>query len=336
MVDLLTTPVRGPVAWTGKSLAEDRSWVHRLTDGAIAEIDRAVGHARATGRPWQAVRREDFPLPGLARELAAIGRELDSGRGFVQIKSLPVERYTLDEARLAYWGIGAWLGHAVSQNAAGDMIADVMDRGLEMSAGNVRGYQTRSTSPFHTDECDVVGLLCWRPAKSGGRSLLTSSMALYNEMLRRHPWYVGLLYREYAFDWRGEQPEGRPPYYRWPIFSWHGGDLSCRYSRRMITFAQRLTGVPLSDVEADLFDKLDAIIEEQTLEIAFEPGDMQFLNNHVVLHSRTGFEDYPEPGRRRHLLRLWLTTERRRSLPPRMIEERDPRIGVPPAQRVAA
>ena len=37
-----------------------------------------------------------------------------------------------------------------------------------------------------------------------------------------------------------------------------------------------------------------------------QPGDIQLVHNHTILHDRTAFEDYPEPERKRHLLRLWL------------------------------
>ena len=47
-----------------------------------------------------------------------------------------------------------------------------------------------------------------------------------------------------------------------------------------------------------------------------EPGDIQLLNNSVVLHARTDFVDYEEPERRRHLLRLWLNVETGRSVDP--------------------
>ena len=39
----------------------------------------------------------------------------------------------------------------------------------------------------------------------------------------------------------------------------------------------------------------------------FRPGDIQVLHNHVTLHTRTAFEDWPGPERKRHLIRLWLT-----------------------------
>jgi alpha-ketoglutarate-dependent taurine dioxygenase len=160
-------------------------------------------------------------------------------------------------------------------------------------------------------------------------------MALYNELLKRHPWYLGVLYHRFNYDWRGEQPKGQPPIYRWPIFEFYEGKLSCRYSRRMIEFSQKTTGVRLSDIEKEAFDVMDGLIGELQLKIDFAPGDIQFLNNYVILHSRTAFEDYQEPDRRRHLLRLWLTVPGWNRFSPETLRERDVRLGVPVAERAA-
>jgi hypothetical protein len=153
-------------------------------------------------------------------------------------------------------------------------------------------------------------------------------MALYNELLERFPWYLGVLYDRFNFDWRGEQPKGQPAIYRWPVFEYYDGQLSCRYSWRMIEFAQNTTGVMLTEIQKEAFDVMDGLIEELRMSIKFEPGDMQFLNNYVILHSRTEFEDHPEPDRKRHLLRLWLTVPNGRNLSPETLRERDVRQGV--------
>jgi hypothetical protein len=329
---ILTEPVSGPVAWKGRELAREDSWIHRLSPRAVAELEAAAHAVERRRLPLFEVTREDFALPEFGAELRRISEELETGRGFVQVKGLPIERYTLQQAKLIYWGIGTHLGAAVSQNAKGDLLGDVRDEGLDIRAARVRGYQTRAASPFHVDESDVVGLLCWRPSKSGGASLLVSSMALYNELLRRYPWYVGVLYNRFSYDWRGEQPKGRPPIYRWPVFEYFDGRLTCHYSRRMIEFAQQTTGVMLSAIEQEAFDAVDRLIGELQLDIDFEPGDMQFLNNYVILHSRTAFEDHAEPDLRRHLLRLWLTVPHGRRLSPETLRERDVRCGVPVAE----
>ncbi len=336
MGTILTKPVTGAVAWKGAELAHTESWIYRLSPRTVDEIEAALRAVEREALPVSEVTRANFPLPRFGGELREISEELESGRGFVQIKGLPIERYTLQQAKLIYWGIGTYLGQAISQNAKGDLLGDVRDEGVDIRAAGVRGYQTRTASPFHVDETDVVGLLCWRPAKAGGESLIVSSMALYNELLERHPWYVGVLYNRFSYDWRGEQPKGRPPIYRWPVFEFYQGKLSCRYSRRMIEFAQKTTGVALSDMEREAFDVMDGLIGELQLKIDFEPGDIQFLNNYVILHSRTAFEDYPEPDRRRHLLRLWLTVPGWNRLSPETLRERDVRLGVPVGERVAS
>ena len=328
---ILTEPVTGPSAWKGSDFATDRSYVFRLSRAIIEELGAAMRSVEDRNLELFQIGRDDFPLPRFGQALQSISEELEHGRGFVQIKGLPVERYTLRQAKIIYWGIGTYLGRAISQNARGHLLGDVRDEGLDIGAPGVRGYQTTSASPFHTDECDVVGLLCWRPAKSGGESLIVSSMALYNELLRRHPSYLTVLYERFNYDWRGEQPKGKAGIYRWPVFEYCDGRLSCRYSRRMIEFAQKTTGIKLTDAQKEAFDTLDTLIDELKLSIEFELGDMQFLNNYTILHSRTAFEDHSEPERKRHLLRLWLTAPNSRPLSPETISERDVRVGVPVA-----
>ena len=158
--------------------------------------------------------------------------------------------------------------------------------------------------------------MCLRPAKTGGRSRIVSSIAIYNEILRRRPWFAALLYTAFDIDWRGEEPEGAPPTYREPIYAFHDGKLSCRFAPRFIRSAQSKTGIPLSAVELDALDIVEEIAEELCFEVPFERGDIQLINNYVVMHGRTGYEDYEEPERRRHLLRLWLRVPGARSLPP--------------------
>lgn len=336
MGTILTEAVSGPEAWKGSELARGDSWLYRLSPRVVTELDAALHEIERRALLLFEITREDFPLPSFGTELKKISRELESGRGFVQIKGLPIERYTLPQAKIIYWGIGTHLGKAISQNAKGDLLGNVRDEGLDIHAARVRGYQTRTASPFHVDEADVVGLLCRRPAKSGGASLIVSSMALYNELLRHYPWYLGVLYNRFNYDWRGEQAKGQPAIYRWPVFEYYDGRLSCRYSRRMIEFAQKTTGVMLSEIEKEAFDIMDGLIDELQLSIHFEPGDMQFLNNYVILHSRTAFEDYPEPDRKRHLLRLWLAVPHGRRLSPETLRERDVRLGVPLAEPAPA
>jgi hypothetical protein len=210
------------------------------------------------------------------------------------------------------------------QNAAGHILGHVTDLGRSSQDPETRIYQTRERQTFHTDSCDVVGLLCLQVAKSGGLSSLVSSTTMFNEMRRRRPDLLRVLLEPIETDRRGEIPEGEQPYFSIPVFNWHQHLLSAVYQRQYIESARRFYGVsPLSPIQVEALDLLDELANdpELNLNMEFRPGDMQFVHNHTILHDRTAFEDFPEPERKRHLLRLWLAPPNARPLP-EVFEER--------------
>ena len=311
-------PITGPDAWRADVMRERDDWVHVLSETEIDEIGAAVEAADTGDRPIAGIGREDFQLPVFGPVLDAIREELLRGRGFVLIRGLPVERYSVRRRAIAYWGIGVRFGRAVMQNAMGHLLGHVIDLGRTNDDYRTRTYQTRDRQFFHADSCDVVGLLCVRKAKKGGLSAIVSSVTLYNEMLARSPELTAELFRPFHFDRRGEMPEGQPPWYEMPVFNWHEGRLSTHYVRRYIQSIRRLPEVPrLTERQIAAFDLLDEIAEDPGVQLRmdFEPGDMQFLHNPQILHDRTAFEDWSDPGERRHLLRLWLCALDGRPLP---------------------
>ncbi len=314
MTAILTTPFDAAVAWKGADMSRSTAWLYRFSERALDEIDAAVETIEARGVAFSEITKETFPIPSLVPDLARISRELEDGRGFVQMKGLRLAGEA--QAEIVFWGISVHLGRALSQNPQGELIGHVRDEGLDITKGNVRAYQTRASQGVHTDIAgDVVGLMCLRGAKSGGKSRVASAMAVYNEVLARYPHHVGLLYKDYNVDWRGEQPEGAPPVYREPIYAYLDGKLTCRFSPRFIRTSQEKTGVSLSAVEEEAITAVQELAEELCFEIQFDPGDIQFINNLAILHGRTGYEDYVEPERRRHLLRVWLNVPGARRLP---------------------
>jgi hypothetical protein len=308
----------GPAAWYGPAMAADPSWILPLTAEEIAEVEAAAKRLAAAGADIAAITAADFPLPVLSRRLAAIRQELLHGRGFALLRGLPVERWSMRESATAFYGIGAHIGHARSQNAKGHVLGHVKDLGLSSQDPNVRIYQTAERQTYHTDSCDVVGLLCLKTAKQGGLSTLVSSTTIFNEIRRRRPDLLPLLFGPIATDRRGEVPAGMKPWFEIPVFSWHEGALTALYQRQYVDSAQRFDAAPRltpAHVEAlDLFDDL-ANDPALNLHMEFRPGDVQLVHNHTLLHDRTGFEDHAEPERRRHLLRLWLAVPGARPLP---------------------
>jgi hypothetical protein len=300
-------------------MARRTDWIIPLSDADVAEIDAAVAPLVAGTADIAHITRADFPLPTLGSRLGHVLEELLHGRGFALLRGLPVHRYGMREAAAAFFGIGAWLGKARSQNARGHVLGHVRDMGLSSRDPSVRIYQTSERQTYHTDSCDVVGLLCLKTARQGGLSTLVSSSTIFNEMRRRRPDLLALLLQPVATDRRGEVPAGMKPWFEIPVFSWHAGHLTAIYQRQYIDSAQRLAGAPRLTADQvaalDLFDTL-ANDPALNLHMEFTPGDMQFVHNHTLLHDRTAFDDWEEPQRRRHLLRLWLACPGARPLPP--------------------
>ena len=299
-------PIGGPGAWRGDDLAAD-AWIVPLDAAAVAELERAAEAVRARGLELADVRREDFPLPAILPAIARWSDELRHGRGFLVLRGLPVERWSDDEAALVYWGLGLHLGRPGAQNAIGELLGHVVDTGEDAANPFVRRYRTAGGIAFHCDLADVVGLLCLRTARRGGASRIVSSVAVYDELLRRRPDLIERLYEPVALDRRDETQSG-PGWVPAIPCRWDGRRLRTFYHSDYFRSAARHADAPVGDRERELFDVYEAIASEPRLylDMQFAPGDVQLVSNHVVLHARTAYEDWPEPDRKRHLLRLWL------------------------------
>lgn len=312
-------PVAGPAAWYGRDLASRSDWIRRFSEAEIAEIEAAVAAFRKAGKSLADIAPAAFPLPRLGPVLRELLAELLEGRGFVLLRGLPVGRWTREEQAIAYMGLGAWLGRPRSQNAKGHLLGHVKDLGLDIRNSNVRYYQTNRGLDYHTDSVDIVGLLCLQAAKAGGESYLASSTTLYNEILGRRPDLLPALFEPFPTDRRGEVPRGMKPWFDMPVFHWHAGRLSCIYVRQYIDSAQKSfpEARRLSRAQVEAMDLLDSLCNDPQIHLAmeFRPGDVQLLHNHQILHSRADFENWPEPARHRHLLRLWLAPPEARPLP---------------------
>ena len=310
MSAIWTEPITSPKAWRGEDLARDASWIDALNAEEIADLERGLATAKATGRPLDEIGREQFPLTALRPRLDAVVRELYDGRGFVVLRGLPVGRHSDDDVGLMFWGLGRYLGAALHQNPQGDLLGHVYDQGRAYGNIDVRGYETNAYLPYHTDAGDMVGLLCLRRGLSGGLSSIVSSVTVHNEILAHHPEYLGLLYNGFYYIRReaaltGHGVSDRPI----PVFgAARDGVVSCRYIRNQINAGAVKRGVPLTSIETAALDHLDSLTRrgDLRLDMDLQPGDIQFINNYTVLHSRTEFVDGPEPHQKRHMLRLWL------------------------------
>jgi len=311
-------PVVDPACWTAADLDRDKSWIFPLGESDVAELDAHVAAMEKRGLGVMDITRDDVKLPQLASKLRAVRDEIIEGRGLALIRGVPVARYSRLQSAIAFWSIGLFVGDPVSQNAKGHLLGHVQDLGgTSLANPKNRGYQTHDGLPFHSDSCDVVALLCLHPSKSGGESTVVSSLAIYNEILRTRPELAAALAEPVYRDRRNEIPEGKDPWFQLPVFNFHDGYLTVSWQGGYIRSAGRFEELPAQSQELkDGLDLFARLARETCYAMDFQPGDIQMLHNHVVVHSRTEFEDYAEPERKRHLLRLWLATPDGRPLSP--------------------
>lgn len=311
--------IQSPADWRGPALLQRKDWTHTLSSAEIGEIDRALRAARERGVTLPALTKENFPLPSFDAIAAHARATLEGGPGMFLMRGFPSERYGAADLRMIYWALGKHLGTAVTQSAEGDVLGDVRDLKVDLSGPKGRGYKTNAQLEFHTDSCDVVALFVLRASRSGGLSLIASSVAIHNEIARTRPDLLEVLYQPFVWSLQSQQKEGDSPCYEQPIFTLHEGHFSCRYIRTHIKSAQRYPEVPrLTAVQNEAMDRVDTLAADPAFHFSemFQPGDMQILNNHVTLHARTHYEDYEEAERKRHLLRMWLAMPNTRPLSP--------------------
>jgi alpha-ketoglutarate-dependent taurine dioxygenase len=306
-------------AWT-RSTIRPIDWTVELPAAAIGELDDLIQHLRQDPLPVLLLSPDLFPLPVCARVMAAVRRKLDTGPGLVVLDRLPVDRWSREESSAAYWILASMLGRLVAQKWDGTMIYDVRDTGRTLEYG-VRRSVTNLELLFHTDAPwlelppELVGLLCLRPAQHGGMSRFVSLLTVHNELRRRQPSLLPRLYRPFPWDRQAEHAPGDGQLCWQPVFQSDAGSVVGRLNEALILSGADLAGIPLDLEAVEALAAMREILEDPEfwVELTIERGQIQHLNNHCFAHSRTRFQDAPEPERKRHLIRLWNRDRGRRT-----------------------
>lgn len=299
-------PIDEANVWTAAELPGRDGWAHTLTPEMIAEVEAATRNAIEAGLAVEKITREAFPLEKTAPMLARAYDDIENGRGFAVVAGWPVDDHDYRDNVTAYAGIATHFGDIVVQNYEGHWIVDVRDEGIAYSHLS-RGYRSNKTLPFHTDGADLAGLLSLGVAAEGGESLLVSATKVFNLILAERPDLIEDLERGFYHHRRRQHDPGENPISaeRIPVFAHHGGHWHCCYNRNPIEWVEK-EGVTLTAREKEALDVFDAVVARPELQVSMEmrKGDMQFVNNFVILHSRTEFHD--DAANSRHLVRLWL------------------------------
>jgi alpha-ketoglutarate-dependent taurine dioxygenase len=319
--------IDGASVWTRREVRPEEYLVD-LSAACLDEIRRAVDEIRGFPLPTILRAPDDFAMPACRREMARAREMLDHGRRFAIVDRLPMAEMDAAEATAIYWLLSSMVARPVAQKLDGTMIYDVLDTGQQALPGSgIRPDKTNSEIRFHNDNAyndtppDYVGLLCLRRALSGGHSRVISFHTVHNVLQERYPERLERLYRPFWFD---RQREYRPdesaifsaPVFENPAFE-KAGRLRARFSAHQIHGGYALLGESIDDDgQAAIAAMLD-IFDEDELSVDFdlEPGQIQFVHNRALGHSRTAFVDDPEPDCKRHLVRLWLRDHGGRAYP---------------------
>jgi hypothetical protein len=305
------SPITTEAAWRGDRLSKTQDWVYMLSKAQIDELE-ALGSRFVEADPdLRFVQAEDYPLAECRDAVRVWTHDVDAGRGFTLVRGLRTHLYSDALSSAIYFILGLHMGDPIRQNELGDILDHVYATSDKtLGDPGALSSKVRDQLVYHRDGSDIVGLMCLRPAKQGGISCLVSSAEVYNEILRRRPDLAPLLFQDYERDWRRQDHDSPALNYPAPVVSIVDGVFNMYAGTLYIFTAQEYPGVPaLTPEQTEVLNLLDEITVEpgMAIEMDFRPGDIQWVSNPAIMHARTQFWDYPEPQRRRHLLRLWLS-----------------------------
>ena len=320
-------PATGPAVWTGVELSQNDDWIIKLTPSDLKELNTAVMNIQRRNIPVQEITTNDFLLPHLSARLQAFAEELKNGRGFGVIRGIPVENYTEEACKIISWGLCSYLGTGVPQSRQGEWINHVIDLSdvtntnkpdfvRALSRTELRSNYEGGELRWHTDSTELIALFCLKKAKSGGESRLASSAKLHNMMLEKNPaclkaLYDGYYYMSLPYDDKTKTLKLSSD--RIPVFRRRGKSVSCYYIPQVVERAIDRANIFYTAIENDARELIQSKANTPGIahEFMLEPGDLEVINNLIVMHARKKYKDHSKVDKRRHLLRLWMATKRK-------------------------
>ncbi|MFT5128662.1 MAG: hypothetical protein ACI8W8_002280 [Rhodothermales bacterium] len=294
------------MTWRAAALPDCEEWGLELNTAERAEFASLLANA-------------DSAIPDLRTRLLWIRDRLETGAGVVLLRNLPIADSAEPAVRGAFLRLASEIGTALSQAADGSRIFSVRDAGFAKDDPRARGPNTSKRLSFHTDRCDVIGFLCLQDAMHGGDNEIVNSRAVYERIALERPDLLEILKQPFYYKRHTVDLGNAQPWCQQPIFSFCEGQFACSFLRVLIERAHADPALPsLTDLQVEALDFLEDTAAKPDLFLRFRqhPGDLLLLNNWAILHRRTAFEDWPEPERRRHILRAWLAVPNSRPLDP--------------------
>ena len=313
MTAIHTVPANHKMIWRGGDFTKDDA-AFDLTQRHAAALEDVLHRVNKAGIDVADITPADCRHPALDADLERVFDEIQEGRGIVIVRGIPVTEYSVEDVGRMFWALGAHLGRGVSQSAVGDVLGMVRDETPPGGEESARGYTSRRELSLHVDLAQIVGLMCVRQARTGGKSQYAAGLAIHNEIAAARPDLLPMLYRGFPYHRRGEEAPDAPCItpYDIPVFSVRDGEMSVFMVREIFNAAFRELKRAFTPQEIEAIDTFRETAQQLQFETRLEAGEATFLNNYTVMHARSEFEDWDEPERKRLMLRLWLDAERKR------------------------
>jgi len=307
-----------PLAWIRDEVSES-DWRVPVPAQALAEIDQVIDILRANPMDIRALCPDDYPLEACRALMDRVRHQLDHGIGMVVLDRMAVERHDKESLTAIYWMLSSMISRPVAQSYDGRLLYDVRDTGKKTDT-RVRADLTNQEISWHSDygfnfPPPYLGLLVLRTARSGGISKAASMMTVHNDLREKRPDLLRRLYEPFHWNRQGEHPEGAPVTHFFPIFQCHDGVVRSRFNPALVPKGYELVGLQPDALGLEALREAGKIMSDERNHITFvlKPGEIQYVNNFRLAHLRTDYDDYDEPDRKRHLVRIFLRDFGRRS-----------------------
>lgn len=311
---ILALEIDAPRAWTRSTLSEE-DWLVKVSSPCREEMLGWLDFIRIQPLPLLLRKPDQFEMPHCWALMAKVRKVLKQGVGHAILDRLPLDEMDIDEVKALNWVLCSMLARPVPQKWDGTMIYDVRDEGKTYGIGT-RASVTNVGLDFHSDNAfnafvpNYVVLVCLNPAQEGGLSRVLSYASVHNILRQKFKRHLFRLYQPFYFDRQKEHAPSEARTRRYPIFSFDG-QLHTRCNPILVRNGYHLAGEVLDEQGEAALMVLEEVLSCEFLwwEGMLERGQVQFLNNLELAHTRTAFRDAPDSALKRHMVRYWLRDE---------------------------
>ena len=310
--------ISGSLAWKRDDITNS-DWRIKLPPQVLDELENLISFLRVNPTPLEVLDPKDFDLDACSMFMQTVRDILSDGTGLAIVSKLPTTKFNEDELKQIYWILSNMIARPVAQSFDGRLLYDVIDTGQKIGT-RTRGDLTNQELSWHKDygfnfPPPFIGLLFINTAPKGGISRVASMLTAHNILRENHPRYLKRLYEPFWWNRQGEHPEEDNPTHFYPIFSSDGKTVRGRFIKWLLYKGYELMEENFDQLGQDAIEKMFDIMSDPVNHLMFdlEPGEIQFMNNFVVAHSRSDYQDKDGSNKKRHLVRIFLRNDGKRS-----------------------